>query len=310
MMDLSTRYLGLRLANPFVPGASPLTGDLAMACRLEDAGAAALVLPSLFEEDIVRREAATGHYLEHLLRLKRRVRIPVIASLNGTSREGWLHYAHMIERAGANALELNFYHVATDLTEDGRSIEDRVVDIVAVLKESITIPLAVKLSPFYSSLPHLAAQVDRLGVDGLVLFNRFYQPDINPERQEATLQLALSDPSELLLRLRWVAILAGRVNASLAVTGGVHSAIDVVKAIMAGADCVQLVSTLLEHGPERLALIRRDFERWADAHACWSVGELRGLVSHERSSNPATFERGNYIRLLQSWRRPDLWIVH
>ncbi len=309
-MDLSTQYLGLHLAHPFVPGASPLADDLNMVQRLEDAGAAAIVLPSLFEEDIVRYEAATDRYLEHLLRVKQRVRIPVIASLNGTVPDGWLRYAGMIEQAGADALELNFYHVATDLTEDGHSVERRVVDIVAVLKESILIPLAVKLSPFYSSLAHLAAQLDRLGTNGFVLFNRFYQPDIDAERQEPMMQLSLSDSSELLLRLRWIAILAGRVNASLAATGGIHDGLDAVKAIMAGADCVQIVSALLKHGPGRLTAIRQEFERWGDEHQFQSVEDMRGRVSLDRATDPATFERGNYIRLLQSWQKPGSLVGH
>jgi dihydroorotate dehydrogenase (fumarate) len=309
-MDLSTRYLGLQLAHPFVPGASPLADDLSMVQRLEDAGAAAIVLPSLFEEDIVRYETATDRYLEHLLRVKQRVRIPVIASLNGTVPEGWLRYAGMIEQAGADALELNFYHVATDLGEEGRSVERRIVDIVAVLKESILIPLAVKLSPFYSSLAHLAAQLDRLGTNGFVLFNRFEQPDIDPERQAPTMQLSLSDSTELLLRLPWIAILAGRVNASLAATGGIHDGLDAVKAIMAGADCVQIVSALLKHGPGRLTAIRQEFERWADEHQFESVDDMRGRVSLERTMDPAAFERGNYIRLLQSWQKPGSLVGH
>ena len=307
-MDLSTRYLGLLLPHPFVPGASPLTGDLDMVQRLEDAGAAAIVLPSLFEEDIVRYEPTADRYLEHLFRVTRRVHSPVIASLNGTAPESWLRYARLIEQAGADALELNFYHVATDPAEDGPTVERRVVDIVAVLKESIAIPLAVKLSPFYSSLPHLAAQLDRIGADGLVLFNRFYQPDIDPEGQQTTMQLTLSDSSELLLRLRWIAILAGQVKASLAATGGVHEALDAVKAIMAGADCVQLVSTLLRYGPTRLDRIRRAFEHWAGEHQYASVREMRGSVSLERSPDPRTFERGNYVRLLQSSQKPGVLV--
>ncbi len=188
-MDLATTYLGLDLPHPLMVGASPLDEDLAMAARLEDAGAAALVMHSLFEEEIETYGGAPDRYLEHLLRLKRRVALPVIASLNGTTAEGWLQYARLIERAGASALELNFYHVATDLLEDGHTVERRVVDIVAVLKESIRIPLAVKLSPFYSALPYLAAELERIGADGLVLFNRFYQPDIDPDRRETTTRL-------------------------------------------------------------------------------------------------------------------------
>jgi dihydroorotate dehydrogenase (fumarate) len=305
-MDLSIRYLGLQLRHPFMPGASPLTADLDTVRQLEDADAAAIVLPSLFEEDIVRYETTADRYLEHLFRVKRRVAIPVIASLNGTAPESWLRYARLIEQAGADALELNFYHVATDPAEDSPTVERRVIDIVAVLKESIAIPLAVKLSPFYSSLSHLVAELDRIGADGLVLFNRFYQPDIDPERHEATWHLTLSDSSELGLRLQWTAILAGRVRASLAVTGGVHDVIDAVKAIMAGADAVQIVSALLAYGPMRLYTIQQEFARWADEHGYTSIGQMRGRASLQQNSDTAAFQRGNYVRLLQASNKPEM----
>jgi dihydroorotate dehydrogenase (fumarate) len=299
-MDLSTRYLGLDLPNPFLPGASPLTQDLDLVLRLEDAGAPALVMHSLFEEDLVNQSVEPHQYLEQLLRIKRRTDLPVIASLNGTTAEGWLRYAKLIERAGASALELNFYHVATDPLEDAVAVEHRVVDIVAVLKESIGIPIAVKLSPFFSALPHLAATLDGLHVDGLVLFNRFYQPDIDPERRCVTMSLRYSDSSELLLRLRAIAILAGRVNASLGLTGGVHEPIDAVKATMAGADVVQIVSALMKRGPEELARLREGFNAWGDQHGYGSVREMRGTVSLTRSKNPKTFERGNYMQVLRA----------
>jgi dihydroorotate dehydrogenase (fumarate) len=330
-MDLTTRYLGLKLANPFMPGASPLVDDLDMVLRLEDAGAAAIVMHSLFEEQIVHEHSglthqigahaesfaeatsffpepseyalAPGRYIEQLMRIKRHVRIPVIASLNGTSPEGWLQYARAIERAGADALELNFYHVATDPLEKAESVERRIIDIVAVLKESVAIPLAVKLSPFFTALPSLALQLERIGVDGLVLFNRFYQPDIDPEALETVPHLHLSDSSELLLRLRWIAILSGRIRCSFGLSGGVHTAIDAVKAVMAGADGVQLVSALLRDGPSRLTEIRREFERWVDDHEYQSLDEMRGSMNLSRCPNPAAFERGNYVRILQSWER-------
>lgn len=212
----------------------------------------------------------------------------------------------LIERGGADALELNFYHVATDLHESGAAVEHRVIDIVAVLKESIAIPLAVKLSPFYSSLPHLAAQLDRLGANGLVLFNRFYQPDIDPERREAALQLRYSDSSELLLRLRWIAILYGHITGSLAVTGGVHAPIDAVKAVMAGADVVQLVSVLMTEGPRALTRLRDGFAQWADAHEYDSVAEMRGCASLARCPNPQIYERGNYVQMLRSGGDPPV----
>jgi dihydroorotate dehydrogenase (fumarate) len=302
-MDLTTRYLGLTLPHPFMPGASPLDEDLDMVTRLEDAGAAAIVMHSLFEEDIRAYGLPCDRYLERLVRIRQRVDIPVIASLNGTTSDGWLRYARLIERAGADALELNFYHVATDLLEDARAVECRVVDIVAVLKESVRIPLAVKLSPFYSALPHLAAQLDRIGTDGLVLFNRFYQPDIDPERRDVSLRLQYSDSSELLQRLRWIAILSGRVGTSLALSGGVHEPIDAVKAIMAGADAVQLVSALLARGPGYLKPLREGFERWGDEHGYASVADMRGVANLARCADPSAFERGNYVELLRCANR-------
>jgi len=299
-MKLATTYLGLELAHPFMPGASPMTDDLTTVLRLEDAGAPAIVMHSLFEEEIARYDPTSDRYLEQIHQLKRRVGVPVIASLNGTTSEGWLRYAKLIERAGADALELNFYFVATDLEETSAAVERRVVDLVAVLKESVRIPLAVKLSPFYSSLPNLAATLDRIGVNGLVLFNRFYQPDIDPTSLDPVLSLGLSDSSELPLRLRWTAILYGRVRASLAITGGIDSPMDAVKAILAGADAVQSVSALLRAGPERLREICAGVERWGDQHGYGAIGDMRGRVSLAACANPAAFERGNYVRLLQA----------
>jgi dihydroorotate dehydrogenase (fumarate) len=303
MKDLRTRYLGLDLANPFMPGASPLDADLDLVMRLEDAGAAAIVMHSLFEEEIAQYGAATDAYLEHLLRIKRRVRLPVVASLNGTTAEGWLRYATLLERGGADALELNFYHIATDPAEDAAAVERRVVDIVAVLKESVVIPIAVKLSPFYSALPHLAAQLDRLGVNGLVLFNRFYQADIDPVRREPVPELHYSNSAELLPRLRWIAILAGQVRASLALSGGVHTPLDAVKAVLAGADAVQLVSALMIGGPSALTRVRIGFEEWATEQGCESLEEMRGAASMTRCDNPMSYERANYLQMLRAARR-------
>jgi len=236
--------------------------------------------------------------------VKRRVACPVIASLNGTTPDSWLRYARLIEQAGADALELNFYHIPIDLSEDSSRVERRVIDIVAVLKESLGIPLAVKLVPFYSSLPHLAAALDRIGADGLVLFNRFFQPDIDPVRAEPTWHLTLTDSSELSLRLQWIAVLAGRIRPSLAITGGVRDAIDAVKSVMAGADAVQLVSSLFAHGPGRLGMMLREFEAWGDAHGYQSIGQLRGRVSLQQYPDPLAFQRGNYVRLLQAANKP------
>jgi len=309
-VDLTTQYLGLTLESPFVTGASPLDDSLDAVLRLEDAGASAIVMHSLFEEDIRRSAETTDRYLEQLLRLRRRVGMPVIASLNGTTADGCLQYAALLERGGADALELNFYHVATDVGEDAAAVERRFVDIVAVLKESIRIPLAVKLSPFYSALPHLAAQLERIGADGLVLFNRFYQPDIDPVRRELSMQLRYSDSSELPLRLRWIAILSGRLRMSLALTGGVHQPIDAVKAVLAGAHVVQMVSALILDGPARLTAIRDGFARWGDEHDYDSVREMCGAANLSRCPNPASFERGNYQQILQSAALELPWRGH
>ncbi|HMF95769.1 MAG TPA: hypothetical protein VKE96_15820 [Vicinamibacterales bacterium] len=301
-MNLRTRYLGLDLAHPFMPGASPLDADLDMVLRLEDAGAAAIVMQSLFQEDIEQYGAATDAYLERLLRIKRRVRVPVIASLNGTTAAGWLRYARIIERGGADAIELNFYHVATDPTQDAGAVERRLVDIVAVLKESIAIPLAVKLSPFYSALPHLAGELDRIGADGLVLFNRFYQADIDPVRCEPVPTLRYSDSSELLLRLRCIAILAGRVRSSLALTGGAHTPLDAVKAVLAGADVVQMVSAIMTGGPPALTRVITGFKLWADEQHYASIAEMRGAASLARCRNPLDYERANYLQVMRDAR--------
>jgi dihydroorotate dehydrogenase (fumarate) len=227
----------------------------------------------------------------------------VIASINGTSTEGWLKYARLIQKAQADALELNFYHLATDPAEDAASVEDRLLDIVAVLKESITIPLAVKLSPFYSSLPNLAARLDSIGAQGIVLFNRFYQADINPEELDTVATLHLSTSNDLLLRLRWLAILSASYRGSLAITGGVHEPIDAVKAIMAGADAVQMVSALLQNGVQRLAVVRKEFERWGDEHGYETIDDMRGSMSLAHVAQPRASERRNYLRILQSWKQ-------
>ncbi len=328
-MDLTTSYLGLALEHPIICGASPLSADIEMVLRLEDAGAAAIVMHSLFEEQIVKdamrrphlgRESRTrgsvdpspalnayalspGGYIEHLLRIKARVRIPIIASLNGTTPEGWLQYARALERAGANALELNFYHVATDPSETGQAIEERLIDIVAVVKESVSIPVAVKLAPFYSSVPNVAARLERIGADGLVLFNRFYQADVNPDTYGTIADVRLSDSSDLLLRLHAIAILSGQVRMALALSGGVHEPVDIVKAVMAGADAVQVTSTLLRHGPSRLTYLRSQLEKWCEAHGCDSLAGIKGSASLARHGAGARFERAEYLSVLQSWNR-------
>lgn len=328
-MDLRTRYLGLDLAHPFMPGASPLVDDLDTVRRVEDAGASAIVMRSLFEEQIVRERTRTMHdvdahvdtfaeasgflprpeefslgpveYLEQLHKIKRAVRIPVIASLNGFTSAGWLEYAHLIEQAGANALELNVYYIATDPTETAAHVDQRALDIVTAVKRTVKIPLAVKLSPFHSAMAHFAGELRDAGASGLVLFNRFYQPDIDPETLEAVPRLVLSDASELLLRLRWLAVLSGNARIDLACSGGVHHARDAIKALMAGATVVQMVSALLHHGPGRLRTVREEVTRWMEEHEYESLAQLRGSMNLSRCPDPSAFERGNYMRVLQSW---------
>lgn len=329
-MDLNTTYLGLTLKNPFMPGASPLADHLDTVLELEDAGAAAIVMRSLFEEQLQWRgfsvtqaartatpadaEAASHFpmadefalapdtYLEQVRRIKARVSVPVIPSINGTTTERWLEYARLLPKAGADAMELNFYHVATDGLEDGAAVERRLLDVVAVLRESVSIPIAVKLSPFYSSLPNLAVRLEAMGAAGLVLFNRFYQPDIDPEELEAVPKMALSTSRDLLLRLRWLAILAPMVRSSLVVTGGIHRPVDAVKAVMAGADAVQVVSALLQHGPRYLGYLVLAFSQWGSDHGYATIDEMRGRMSLGRCDRPQAFERGSYLRILQSWR--------
>jgi dihydroorotate dehydrogenase (fumarate) len=330
-MDLSTTYLGLRLPHPLIPGASPLVDDLDTVRRLEDAGAAAIVMHSLFEEQITREQLASvrsmdavaessaealtffpdtdafalgpEEYLEQIHKLKAMLSIPVIGSLNGATDGGWLGYARLIESAGADALELNVYSLATDPTVSGEMIERRTLHMLESVKRSVGIPVAVKLSPFYTSVSHLAHRLAEHGADGLVLFNRFYQPDIDVETLEVAPTLRLSDSSELLLRLRWLAILSGRIKASLAVTGGVHGALDAVKAVMAGADAVQVVSTLLRHGPDHLANLRRDLALWLEEHEYESLAQMKGSMSLLRCPDPAAHERVSYTAVLQSWWR-------
>jgi len=327
-MDLSTNYMGLELPHPLMPGASPLAYDMGMVKRLEDSGAAAIVMPSLFEEQIMREQLSIqdsmdapsesfaealnylprnedfklgpDEYLEKVQSIKRYTDLPVIASLNGMSGGRWLEYAKLIEQAGADALELNAYYIAMDPAETGGELEERVIEMVRTIKESTSFPLAVKLSPFYSSLVHFAEQLVEAGADGLVIFNRFYQPDIDVEQLEVT-RVNLSSPSELLLRIRWLAILSCKTKASLAVTGGVHSEVDVVKSVMAGAHAVQVVSALLKFGPEYLATLREDLESWLTEFEYESLKQLQGSMNLENCPNPSAYERANYIQLLQSW---------
>jgi len=241
-------------------------------------------------------------YLEQISRIKASVDIPVIGSLNGISPGGWIDHARLIEQAGADALELNVYYVATDPDESGLEVEQRTLDILRSVKESITIPIAVKLSPFFSSPGHFAKELDALGASGVILFNRFYQPDIDIEELEAVPRLSLSDPDELRLRLRWAAILHGHLKGDIAVGGGVHSAEDVIKAIMCGATVVQVVSCLLKHGPARIGSLITGLRRWLEEHDYENLDQMRGSMSLRNCPNPAAFERANYLRVLQLWK--------
>jgi len=329
-MDLSTAYLGLTLAHPLVAGASPLSDDVDGVRRLEDAGAAAIVLRSLFEEQITREQLseydnidihaesfaeaasyfpsadafalAPFEYLNHLRRAKDAVRIPVIASLNGSTPGGWIEYARLMEQAGADALELNLYRIATDPRTTSVDIERQAIETVREVKRAVAIPVAVKLSPFYTAFAHVAFELDGAGADGLVVFNRFYQPDIDTEELTASRTLHLSDSSELRLRLHWMAILSGRVRASLAVTGGVHTALDVVKATMAGAHVTQMVSALLIHGPGHLKVVRHDLEAWMQEHEWERLAQMRGNLSLSKVPDPDAYERANYMLMLRGWR--------
>jgi len=298
--------------------------------QLEDAGAPALIMRSLFEEQIERERTSTvlamempadsfaealsyfphqedlkfgpEQYLEQIRRIKEAVAIPVIASLNGTTPAGWVDYARLIQQAGADALELNVYFLATDLNESGSIVEKRLLDIVRDVKSGISIPLAVKLSVFYSSISNLASQLDGLGVEGLVIFNRFYQPDIDIETLDIVPRISLSDSSELLLRLRWLAILSGHLRASLSVSGGVHTPVDAIKSVMAGAHSVQMVSALLQKGPDYLGTVLAGIKAWMEKHEYESITQMQGSMNLLRSPDPAAFERANYARVLHSWR--------
>ncbi|MBE2204512.1 MAG: dihydroorotate dehydrogenase-like protein [Chthoniobacterales bacterium] len=329
-MNLKTQYLGLELESPFVVGASPLGDDLDTARRLEDNGAAAIVLHSLFEEQLTGEASAMtaftetfeeSHaeamsyfpesaeyslgpedYLKHIALLKSRLSIPVIGSLNGRTPGGWVGHAKFMEEAGADAIELNIYEVPTDEAESGPEIEARVLDVVAGVREKVAIPFAVKLSPFYSSLPHLARNIQLAGANGLVLFNRFYQPDLDIEDLNVEPKIFLSTSSELLLRLRWMAILHGKTPLSLSLSGGVHKVHDAIKGIMAGADTLQMVSLLLRQGPQALTALIKDFAAWMVEHDYQDISEMRGCLSHRNSPDSSAFERANYLRVLQLWK--------
>jgi dihydroorotate dehydrogenase (fumarate) len=328
-MDLSTSYLSFKLAHPLVPGASPLSADLSMVRRLEDAGAPMIVLHSLFQEQIEREQVALfraleyaddsyaealshlprpvdfhlgpDEYLNHIARVKAAVAVPVVASLNGRTHGGWVDFAKLMQTAGADALELNLYDPVLRCDMDSATVERSEALIVRDVCRSVSIPVAVKLSPFYTSFAHFAHTLEAAGAKGLVLFNRFYQPDIDVNGLALNAKLRLSTSEELLPRLRWAAALYGRGSADLAVTGGVHTAVDAVKAVMAGAAVVQLASALLSHGPGYLATLQADLARWLEQHEYESLRQARGSMSFSRTPDADVLERVNYMKVLLSW---------
>ncbi|HEU0003173.1 MAG TPA: dihydroorotate dehydrogenase-like protein [Ktedonobacteraceae bacterium] len=329
MPDLTTTYLGLSLKNPVVASASPLSRKLHTARRLEDAGASAIVMYSLFEEQITHESHELDHYLErgthsyaeslnyfpdldhynvgpeqyleHLRRVKEAVSIPVIGSLNGISTGGWVEYAHKIEQAGADALELNIYYVSTDIDLSGAELEESYVQLVRDIRARVKLPIALKLSPFFTSLPNMAERFVEAGANGLVLFNRFYQPDFDLESLDVVPNLVLSTPHDLRLPLRWIAILYGRVAADLALTSGIHSASDILKATMAGASVAMVASTLLTHGIDRLTHLLRTLNEWMEQHEYESIVQMHGSMSQQAVADPAAFERANYMKELNSF---------
>ena len=329
-MDLTTRYMGLALRNPLVASASPLNTDIGNLRRLEDAGAAAIVLPSLFEEQIEAEAArydrltaapaesfaealsyfpeqteyrvGPNAYLDLIRRARDAVEVPIIASLNGTANEGWISYARLIEKAGASGLELNIYFIPADLSLTGAAIEQRYLDIVRSVRTMVSIPVAVKLSPYFSAVGNMALALEKAGADGLVLFNRFYQPDIDLARLAVLPDLNLSQPNEIRLPLLWLAILSGRVKASLAATTGVTTADEVVKYLLVGADVVMTTSALLRHGVDHMAVLLAGLESWLDAREFASLGDMRGIMNQQKLRDPQAFERANYIRILQNYR--------
>jgi dihydroorotate dehydrogenase (fumarate) len=329
-MDLSTTYMGLKLKNPVVPGASPLSSSLDGIRRLEDAGAPAVVMHSLFEEQIALEsnqldhyldyfreaypEALTwfpeeedyhvgpGGYLEAVSKAKQAVSIPIIASLNGVTPGGWVSYAKQIQDAGADAIELNPYFVATDPDQDAAAVEQRLLDILVAVKANTTLPIAMKISPFFSAMAHLASQLAQAGAGALVLFNRFYQPDLDLEELEVVPSLTLSTSADLRLPLRWVAILYGKVPVDMAITSGVHTHEDVLKGLMAGAKVTQVTSELLLKGPSRIAAILDEVQRWGEEHEYKSVAQMQGSMSQKNVAEPAAFERANYAKTLQAWK--------
>ena len=329
MIDLTTGYLGLKLRTPLVASSSPLCKDIGNILRLEDSGASAIVLHSLFEEQITRESGVLDRYLTegsesfgealsyfpemqsynlgpdpylgHLRKAKESCDVPVIGSLNGVSTGGWIRYAQLMEQAGADALELNVYFLPTDMEMTSGKVEEMYSDLISHVKASIRIPVAVKVGPFFTAFANTAKRLDEAGADGIVIFNRFYQPDFNLDTLEVEPNLILSDSSELRLRLHWAALLFNRIRPDIAITGGVHTAQDVVKSLMAGARVTMLTSALLRHGPDYLAKLEEDLTDWMEEHEYESVAQMRGSMSAQAVTEPAAFERANYMKVLSSY---------
>ena len=331
-MDLTTNYLGLKLRTPLVVSASPLSEEIDNIKRMADAGASAVVLYSIFEEQLrqdrleLNRNLENGtnsfaealtyfpepkefrlgpeEYLKHIAAAKQATKIPIIASLNGSSNGGWTSYAKQIQQAGADALELNIYYIPTDLHLTGTEVELTYLEILKEVKAAVKIPVAVKLSPFFSNFANMAKRLDDAGADGLVLFNRFYQPDIELETLEVKPNLLLSTPMAMRLPLRWVAILYGKLRANLAATSGIHRAVDVIKMLLAGADVTMLCSTIIRHGIPQIAMIERDLVDWLEEHEYESVAQIKGSLSQKNCAEPAAFERAQYMKALTGYALP------
>ena len=329
-MDLTTSYMGLSLKNPLVAGSSPMSDNMDQLKAMEDAEIAAVVTHSIFEEQLRHEADELVHHLEHgtesfgealsyfpepedyrvgpeeylknVSRAKEALGIPVIGSLNGTTVGGWIEQAKQIEQAGADALELNIYYLPTRLDQTSQQVEQLYVDILSAVKKTVSIPVAVKIGPFFSSIPNMAARLDQAGADGLVLFNRFYQPDFDLEELAVVPNLVLSDSDELRLPLRWIAILCGRIKASLALTTGVHTALDALKAMMAGADVAMMTSALLKNGPKHASEVLRGMEAWMEEYEYQSIKQMKGSLSQKSCPEPGAFERANYMKVLNSYK--------
>ncbi len=336
MVDLTCEYLGLKLAHPIVPSASPLTRELDKVKQLEDAGAPALVMHSLFEEETKSEaehfsrflhEQSIGHaeansflpepvefnshldnYLEQIQKIKQSLSIPIIASLNGVSTDGWIEHGKALQMAGADALELNIYYIPTNIFESSQDVEQRYVDLLTEVKRHVSIPITMKLSSQFSSVAHVVKQLENAGANGVVLFNRFYQPDIDLETLQIKPKLEYSSSMESLLRIRWIAILHGQVNLSLAVTGGIRGGKEIVKALMAGADITHVCSEILVKGPQRISQIRDELSNWLEGHEYESVQQIKGSVSYKNAIDASYYERANYLSVLDSYSHaPGVW---